>query len=120
MSKSLPASVRQRLTNKAKETNRPFQELLQYFAMERFLLDLAAPQLLGYPRKTVVSEKFKARMARFRRTPRQRHGGRRYCVDFFINKSYHGASGRKRGGRSLWNSISEGIWEPRRHPLASA
>ena len=41
MSKNLPASVRQRLTNKAKETNRPFQELLQYFAMERFLYRLA-------------------------------------------------------------------------------
>jgi hypothetical protein len=37
MSKNLPASVRQRLTNKAKEAHRPFQELLQYFAMERFL-----------------------------------------------------------------------------------
>ena len=36
MTKNLPASVRQRLTNKAKETNRPFQEVLQYFAMERF------------------------------------------------------------------------------------
>lgn len=41
MSKNLPASVRQRLTKKAKETNRPFQELLQYFAMERFLYRLA-------------------------------------------------------------------------------
>jgi hypothetical protein len=41
MSKNLSASVRQRLTNKAKETNRPFQELLQYFAMERFLYRLA-------------------------------------------------------------------------------
>ncbi len=41
MSKNLPASVRQRLTYKAKETNRPFQELLQYFAMERFLLRLS-------------------------------------------------------------------------------
>ncbi len=41
MSKNLPASVRQRLTYKAKETNRPFQELLQYFAMERFLYRLA-------------------------------------------------------------------------------
>ena len=40
MTKNLPASVRQRLTNKAKETNRPFQELLQYFAMERFLYRL--------------------------------------------------------------------------------
>jgi hypothetical protein len=41
MSKNLPASVRQRLTNMAKETGRPFQELLQYFAMERFLYRLA-------------------------------------------------------------------------------
>jgi hypothetical protein len=41
MSKNLSASVRQRLTNKAKETNRPFQELLQKFAMERFLYRLA-------------------------------------------------------------------------------
>jgi hypothetical protein len=41
VSKNLPASVRQRLTNKAKETNRPFQEVLQYFAMERFLYRLA-------------------------------------------------------------------------------
>ena len=41
MSKNLPASVRQRLTNKAKETKRPFQELLQYFAMERFLYRLS-------------------------------------------------------------------------------
>jgi nucleotidyltransferase AbiEii toxin of type IV toxin-antitoxin system len=41
MSKNLPASVRQRLTNKAKETHRPFQELLQYFAMERFLYRLS-------------------------------------------------------------------------------
>lgn len=41
MRKNLPASVRQRLTDKAKETNRPFQEVLQYFAMERFLYRLA-------------------------------------------------------------------------------
>jgi hypothetical protein len=41
MNKNLPASVRQRLTSKAKETQRPFQELLQYFAMERFLYRLS-------------------------------------------------------------------------------
>ena len=29
MTKNLPASVRQRLTNKAKATARPFQEVLQ-------------------------------------------------------------------------------------------
>jgi hypothetical protein len=31
------ASVRQRLVNKSKAQGRPFQEVLQYFAMERFL-----------------------------------------------------------------------------------
>lgn len=35
------ASVRQRLQNVAKKTNRPFQEVLEYFAMERFLYRLA-------------------------------------------------------------------------------
>jgi hypothetical protein len=34
------ASVRQRLLNKSKEQARPFQELLAYFAMERFLYRL--------------------------------------------------------------------------------
>jgi hypothetical protein len=38
---NLPASVHQRLLNKARETNRPFNELLQYFAMERFLYRLS-------------------------------------------------------------------------------
>jgi hypothetical protein len=39
--KNLVASVRQRLYNKAQETGRPFGELLQYFAMERFLYRLS-------------------------------------------------------------------------------
>jgi hypothetical protein len=47
LSKNLAASVRQRLTNKAKETNRPFQELLQYFAMERFLYRLSRSKHAG-------------------------------------------------------------------------
>jgi len=34
---NIGASVRQRLLNKAQQENRPFQELLQYYAMERFL-----------------------------------------------------------------------------------
>src|SRR5207244_736033 len=37
---NLAASVRQRLLNQAKATGRPFNELLQYFAMERFLYRL--------------------------------------------------------------------------------
>lgn len=35
------ASVRQRLLDKAHAEKRPFQELLQYYAMERFLYRLA-------------------------------------------------------------------------------
>lgn len=38
--KNIAASVRQRLLNVAKDSGRPFQELLQYFAMERFLYRL--------------------------------------------------------------------------------
>ena len=39
--KNVGASVRQRLLNNARETGRPFSELLQYFAMERFLYRLS-------------------------------------------------------------------------------
>ena len=35
--KNIEASIRARLQNKAKETNRPFSEVLQYYGMERFL-----------------------------------------------------------------------------------
>jgi len=39
--RDLAASVRQRLLNEARQTNRPFSELAQYFAMERFLYRLS-------------------------------------------------------------------------------
>lgn len=39
--KDVPASVRQRLLNIARDTERPFGELLQYYAMERFLYRLS-------------------------------------------------------------------------------
>ena len=39
--RDIGASVRQRLLNKSRTQGRPFQELLQYFAMERFLHRLA-------------------------------------------------------------------------------
>lgn len=39
--KNLPASVRQRLLDRARNDKRPFNELLQYYAMERFLYRLA-------------------------------------------------------------------------------
>jgi predicted nucleotidyltransferase component of viral defense system len=37
----IATSIRQRLLNKARATDRPFNELLQYFAMERFLYRLS-------------------------------------------------------------------------------
>ena len=39
--KNIAASVRQRLLNKAKQDRRPFNELLQYYGMERFLYRLS-------------------------------------------------------------------------------
>ncbi len=39
--RDIGASVRQRLLNQSRTQERPFQELLQYFAMERFLYRLA-------------------------------------------------------------------------------
>ena len=39
--KDVAASVRARLANEAKKTNRPFAELLQYYAMERLLYRLS-------------------------------------------------------------------------------
>jgi len=39
--KDLTASVRQRLLNKARQSGRPFNEILQYYAMERFLYRLS-------------------------------------------------------------------------------
>lgn len=41
MTRDIAASVRGRLQNRAKQTGRPLQELLQYFVMERFLYRLS-------------------------------------------------------------------------------
>jgi hypothetical protein len=35
--KNIPSSIRAKLQSKARETHRPFAEILQYFGMERFL-----------------------------------------------------------------------------------
>jgi hypothetical protein len=42
--KDTAASVRQLLLNRAHETARPFNELLQYYAMERFLYRMSQSQ----------------------------------------------------------------------------
>ena len=47
MGANLAASIRQRLLYKARETGRPFNEMLQYFAMERFLYRLARSPYAG-------------------------------------------------------------------------
>lgn len=39
--KNIPVSVRQRLLNISRKDNRPFNELIQYYAMERFLYRLS-------------------------------------------------------------------------------
>ena len=39
--KNIPASVRQKLLNISRKDNRPFSELVQYYAMERFLYRLS-------------------------------------------------------------------------------
>ncbi len=39
--KNLPASVRQRLMNEARKEKRPYDELVRYYAMERFLFRLS-------------------------------------------------------------------------------
>lgn len=41
MAKNVAASIRQKLLNKSKADNRPFNEILQYYAMERFLYRLS-------------------------------------------------------------------------------
>ena len=40
MTRNVAASVHQRLLNRARVEHRPFGELLQYFALERFLYRL--------------------------------------------------------------------------------
>lgn len=42
--KNIAASIHQRLLNIARDTDRPFNEVLQYFAMERFLYRLSVSQ----------------------------------------------------------------------------
>ena len=40
MTRNVPASIHQRLLNQARAEGRPFNELLHYFALERFLYRL--------------------------------------------------------------------------------
>ena len=47
MPKDVAASIHQRLLNKARSKGRPFDELLQYFAMERFLYRLSQSKYVG-------------------------------------------------------------------------
>jgi len=47
MTSNVAASVRARLANEAKRTRRPFQEMLQHFALERFLYRLSLSPYRG-------------------------------------------------------------------------
>ena len=53
--KNIAVSVRQRLLNRARSEKRPFNELLQYYAMERFLyrLTCSATTFGFYPVSTI-------------------------------------------------------------------
>lgn len=45
--RNIPASIQARLKNQADETGRPFAEILQYYAMERFLYRLSKTKYAG-------------------------------------------------------------------------
>ncbi|MGD0753133.1 MAG: nucleotidyl transferase AbiEii/AbiGii toxin family protein, partial [Anaerolineales bacterium] len=45
--KNLPASIQDRLLNQARLSSRPLNELLQYYAIERFLYRLAQSPYTG-------------------------------------------------------------------------
>lgn len=45
--KNIPASIRAKLQNNARSTNRPFAEVLQYYAMERFLYRVSTSKHAG-------------------------------------------------------------------------
>ena len=47
LSKNMSASVHQRLLNKARNLGKPFNELLQYFVIERFLYRLSSSEHAG-------------------------------------------------------------------------
>jgi hypothetical protein len=46
---NVAASVHQRLLNRAHATGRPFNELLQYFVLERFLSPVTSALIAGHP-----------------------------------------------------------------------
>ncbi len=41
MTANIPASIHRKLLNVSREQKRPFEEILQYFTMERFLFRLS-------------------------------------------------------------------------------
>jgi hypothetical protein len=57
VTKDVAASVHQRLLNYARAQRRPFNEVLQYFALERFLYRLARSSYRSCPLTITVREK---------------------------------------------------------------
>ena len=76
--KNIGASVRRRLLNKAREEKRGLQELMQYYAMERFLYRLSVSP---YADQFVLKG---ALLLRVWQTPLARP-----TMDIFISKSLH-------------------------------
>jgi hypothetical protein len=48
--KNLPASIHQKLLNKARQSGRAFNEMLQYYAIERLLYRLSISSIQNYSR----------------------------------------------------------------------
>ncbi len=76
--RNIGASVRRRLLNKAREEKRGLQELMQYYAMERFLYRLSVSP---YADQFVLKG---ALLLRVWQTPLARP-----TMDIFISKSLH-------------------------------
>jgi hypothetical protein len=99
--KNRAASVHARLADIARRTGRPFQELLQYYAMERFLYRLSkSPHAARFVLKgALMLRVWDAPMARPRRTSIFLAGsrtlwrtGRRWCARSAPSKSSQTAS----------------------------
>ena len=100
MTTNLAASVRARLSNHAKESKRPFQELLQYYGLERFLYRLYFRGfLLKIQSKAAIRHPFRALNESVR--PRRPH--------VHIPPAPEEASSRD---RSVWDTLSD---QPHQH-----
>jgi hypothetical protein len=122
MSSNLAASVRARLSNQAKEKKRPFQELLQYYGIERFLYRFSQSQhsshfgnslcrSQGRSRKDGTSPTTRAHGARGLVHLRGPYRNPRGFVPALVaaQVEWHGRRGSRRG-RQRNDATSQGAW----------